>query len=73
MLSDALSYMNTTFTLFFTIECVLKLTTFGRVKFLRRRCPPCPQCENLIKFNELLATPKYNFIRLTPLMISIGY
>ena len=56
MLSDALSYMNTTFTLFFTIECVLKLTTFGRVKFLRRGCPPCPQCENLIKFNELLVT-----------------
>ena len=34
MLSDALSYMNTTFTLFFTIECVLKLITFGRVNYI---------------------------------------
>ena len=29
MLSDVLSYMNTTFTLFFTIECSLKLISFG--------------------------------------------
>ena len=35
MLSDVLSYMNTTFTLFFTIECILKLISFGgRVKTL---------------------------------------
>lgn len=29
MLSDVLSYMNTTFTLFFTIESILKLISFG--------------------------------------------
>lgn len=51
MLSDVLSYMNTTFTLFFTIECILKLISFGgRVKnfddqYVIVFCP-CPEVQD---------------------------